>query len=225
MGQAIGQLLPFAAVVVLSPFPIVAVVLVLSSPRARTNGPAFLLGWFGGIAVVGIVLLAIAEAVNPSNDGEPADWVSTLKLVLGLALCYLAIGQWRGRPGAGDEVETPGWMDAVDDFSALKAAGAAVVLSLVNPKNLLLIVGAAATEAQFGLSTGDQIVVWLVFTFVASLGVLAPVVLYFTMGERATELLERLRVWMTRNNKAVMAVLFVVIGVKLIGDAISGFSS
>jgi threonine/homoserine/homoserine lactone efflux protein len=225
MGEAIGQLLPFAAVVALSPIPIVAVVLVLSTPRARTNGPAFLVGWLGGIAVVGFVLLAIAKSVNPSDDGQPADWVNWLKLALGLALGYLAIAQWRGRPGADDEVETPGWMKAMDDFTALKSAGAAVVLSLVNPKNLLLIIGAAATEAQFGLSTGDEIVVWIVFTVVASLGVAAPVVVYFTMGARSAELLERLNVWMTRNNKAVMAVLFVIIGVKLVGDAISGFST
>ena len=30
---------------------------------------------------------------------------------------------------------------------------------------------------------------------------------------------------MTRNNKDVMVVLFLIIGVKLVGDAISGFST
>ncbi len=40
-----------------------------------------------------------------------------------------------------------------------------------------------------------------------------------------SELLERLDVWMTRNKTAVMAVLLLIIGVKLVGDAISGFSA
>ncbi len=225
MGEAIGQLLPFAAAVALSPIPIVAVVLILSTPRARTLGPAFLVGWIGAIAVVGWILLAIAASVNASDEGQPADWVNWLKLALGLGLAYVALRQWRGRPESGEEVATPAWMGALDDFSPLKAAGAAVVLSLVNPKNLLLVVGAVATEAQFGLSAGEEFVVWIVFTLVASIGVAAPVVLYFTMGTRATELLERLKIWMTRNSKTVMAVLCLVIGVKLVGDAISGFSS
>jgi hypothetical protein len=43
MGEAIGQLPPFAVGVAVSPMPIVAVVLMLVTPRARSNGPAFLL--------------------------------------------------------------------------------------------------------------------------------------------------------------------------------------
>ena len=44
MGEAIGQSLPLAIGVALSPVPIIAVVLMLTTPRARANGPAFLLG-------------------------------------------------------------------------------------------------------------------------------------------------------------------------------------
>jgi threonine/homoserine/homoserine lactone efflux protein len=225
MGQAIGQLLPFAAVVALSPIPIVAVVLMLSTPRGPTNGLAFLAGWLGGIGVVGIVLLQLAKAVSVGSTGDPATWVSVLKLVLGLALLALAAAQWRKRPRGDVEAATPGWMGALEGFTPLKAVGAAVVLSLLNPKNLILIIGAAATEAQFGLSTGQEIVVWVVFTLVASIGVLVPLVAYFTMGAGADAMLERLNAWMTRNNKTIMAVLCLIIGVKLIGDAISGFSS
>jgi threonine/homoserine/homoserine lactone efflux protein len=225
MGQAIGQLLPFAAVVALSPIPIVAVVLMLSTPRGRTNGLAFVAGWLAGIGVVGIVLLQLAKSVSVGSDEEPASWVSALKLVLGLGLLWLAAAQWRKRPRGDAEVATPAWMGALDSFTPLKSAGAAVALSLVNPKNALLIIGAAATEAEFGLSTGEEIVVWLVFTLVASVGVLVPIIVYFTMGDGADAMLARLNGWMTRNNKTIMAVLFLVIGVKLIGDAISGFSS
>ena len=48
MGQAIGQVLPPAVGVGLSPIPIVAVIVMLVTPRARVNGPAFLgAGWQG----------------------------------------------------------------------------------------------------------------------------------------------------------------------------------
>ena len=39
MGQAIGQMLTMAVGVALSPIPIIASVLLVSSPRGRVNGP------------------------------------------------------------------------------------------------------------------------------------------------------------------------------------------
>lgn len=63
---------------------------------------------------------------------------------------------------------------------------------------------------------------YVVFVAMASVGVAAPVVLYFALGERSRHLLDRMRVWFARNNSVIMAVLLLIIGVKLIGDAISG---
>ena len=45
------------------------------------------------------------------------------------------------------------------------------------------------------------------------------------MGDRAREqLLAGLKDWMTAHNAVIMAVLCLIIGAKLIGDAISGLS-
>jgi threonine/homoserine/homoserine lactone efflux protein len=225
MGEAIGQLLPFAVGVAVSPMPIVAVVLMLVTPQARVNGPAFLLGWVAGVGIGGAILLAIAGPANANDDGAPADWTYWLKLLLGLALLLLAARQWRGRPHEGDDVATPKWMGALDDFTPVKAAIAGVALSAANPKNLLLILGGVAALAQYGLSAGDETVCWIVFTLIASIGVAAPVVVYFAMGDRAAAILDELKTWMARNNAAVMAVLCLIIGVKLVGDAISGLSA
>jgi Sap, sulfolipid-1-addressing protein len=57
MGAAIGQSLPLAIGVAVSPMSIIAVVLLLTTPRARANGPAFVLGWLLGLGVVGAVVL------------------------------------------------------------------------------------------------------------------------------------------------------------------------
>lgn len=45
MGQAIGQSLSLAVGIALSPVPIIAVILMLVTQRARVNGPAFVVGW------------------------------------------------------------------------------------------------------------------------------------------------------------------------------------
>lgn len=225
MGQAIGDLLPAAVGVAISPLPIVAVVLMLVSSRGRVNGLAFLAGWVVGILVAGAILLSVASGANANDGGQPADWVSWLEFVLGLGLLLLAAKQWRGRPHGDDEPVTPKWMGALDEFTPPKAGGAGVVLSALNPKNLLLIVAGAAAVAQTGISTGEQTVAWLVFTLVASIGVAAPVVISVALGDRSRDLLDRLKGWMAHNNAVIMAVLLLVIGVKLIGDAIAGLSS
>jgi threonine/homoserine/homoserine lactone efflux protein len=225
MGEAIGDLLPAAVGVAISPLPIVAVVLMLVSARGRANGPVFLLGWVIGVAGAGGMVLLIANGADAQEDGQPADWVSWLKLALGFGLLLLAAKQWRGRPHEGEETPTPKWMGALDAFTPVKAGGAGIVLSALNPKNLLLIVAGMAAIAQTGISAGQQVVALVAFTLIASIGVAIPVVIYFALGDRSAQLLDRLKTWMAQNNAVIMAVLLLVIGVKLIGDAIAGFSS
>lgn len=52
MREAIGQVLPFGVGMTLSPIPITGVVLMLGTPRARSNGLAFIAGWVLGLPVV-----------------------------------------------------------------------------------------------------------------------------------------------------------------------------
>jgi threonine/homoserine/homoserine lactone efflux protein len=223
MSQAIGQVLSLGVGVALSPVPIIGVVLMLSTPRARSNALAFLAGWIAGLAVVGAILLLVSSGAKASESGAPADWVNWLKIVLGVLLLALAARQWRGRPRAGEEAAMPGWMQAIDTFRAPKAAGLAVLLSAVNPKNLLLVVAAAAAISQTGASTGGQAVALAVFIAIGTIGPGAPVAIYFAMGERSKHVLDELKAWMSHNNGAIMAVICLVIAAKLIGDGISGF--
>jgi threonine/homoserine/homoserine lactone efflux protein len=222
MGDAIGQVLSFGVGVALSPVPIIGVVLMLGTPRARSNGPAFILGWIAGLSVVGTVVLLATSGADASEAGEPADWVNWLKLGLGLLLLLVALKQWGARPTEGKDAELPKWMKAIDTFKPGKAAGLAVLLSGVNPKNLLLAVGAAAAIAQTGASAGDQAIALAVFVLIGTLGPGLPVAIYFAMGEGSKRTLDQLKAWMGGHNAAIMAVLCLVIGAKLMGDAISG---
>jgi hypothetical protein len=224
VGDAIGQVLALGVAVGLSPIPIVGIVLMLGTPRARSNGPAFVVGWLVGILAVGGAVLALSSGADASDGGSPAEWVSVLKLGLGGLLLTIAARQWRGRPSDGDAPETPQWMQTVDSFTATRSAALAMGLAAVNPKNLVLVVAAAAAIAQTGASTGDQTVALLVFAALASVGVAAPVVLYFAMGERSKRLLDRIQQRMASNSAAIMAVICLLIGAKLIGDAIGALS-
>jgi Sap-like sulfolipid-1-addressing protein len=222
MADAIGQILPLAVGVALSPIPIIAVVLMLGTPAGGRNGPAFLLGWIAGLAVVGAIVLLVAGGAGASDGGEPETWVGAFELVLGAALVLLAIRQWRGRPKGGEAGALPKWMQGIDRFTAGRSVAMGAALAGVNPKNLLLTAGAAAAVAQAGLSGTDQAIAMAVFVVIGTLGPGIPVAIYFALGERAARLLDELKTWMGANNAAIMAVLCLIIGAKLIGDGIAG---
>jgi threonine/homoserine/homoserine lactone efflux protein len=217
-------MLPFAVGIAISPIPIVAIVLMLGTVNAKSDSLSFLVGWIVAMAVAGVILLAVVGASGPTDGGAPADWNSTLKLVLGVALLGLAVKQWRKRPGPGEEAVMPKWMDTIEGFTPLKSAGLGVVVSVVNPKNLILIVGGATAISQTDVSGSDQAITWAIFILIATIGVAAPIVIYFAMGDKAPAILDDLKGWMARNNAAIMAVILVIIGAKLIGDSITGFS-
>jgi threonine/homoserine/homoserine lactone efflux protein len=221
MADAIGQVLSLGVGVALSPVPIIAVVLMLGTPRARANGPAFVLGWVLGLAAAGTVVLLVSSGADASEDGDPADWVGVLKLVLGLLLLLVAARTWQVRPRGDREAELPRWMKRIDTFTASKSIGFGALLSGVNPKNLVLTVAAAAAIAQTGVPAGEQAVALAVFVVIGTLGPGIPVAIYLAMGERAERLLEALKAWMAAHNAAIIAVLCLVIAAKLIGDGIS----
>lgn len=224
MGNAIGEILPLAIGVAISPIPIIAIVLMLGTPRARANGPAFAVGWLAGLAIVGSIVLLLASGNATEDTGEPATWASVLKLVFGVLFLLIAARTWRTRPKSGEEAQMPKWMQAIDTFTAGKSLGMGVLLSAVNPKNLALTIAAATAIAQTGISGGEQVVALAVFVILGSLTILVPVAIYFLMGTKATEILDALKSFMAAHNAAIMTVLLLVLGAKLIGGAIAGLT-
>ena len=223
MNQVIGEILPLAVGVAISPLPIVAVILMLVTKQARANGPAFVLGWLIGLALIGVVVIGLAGAAA-GTSGETATWLLWLELVLGGLLLLVALRQFRSRPRGDEGAPMPKWMGAIDGFTPVKALGAGALLSALNPKNLLLGVAGASVIAKAALSTSEEIVSWLVFMIIATIGVAAPVVLFFALGDRAPAVLDRLKGWMGQNNAVIMAILCLIIGVKLIGAAFGGLT-
>jgi threonine/homoserine/homoserine lactone efflux protein len=222
LGDAVGDLLPSAVGVALSPIPIVAVILMLGTPRARSTGPAFAAGWVLGLVAVSVIVLLVA------GDSDSSDATSTgvdvVVLLFGILLLAVALRQWRGRPRAGEEPQMPKWMAAIDDFTAGRAFGLGVLLSGINPKNLALTLAAAASLAQAGLSAGGDVVGVAVFVAIGSLTVAGPVLAYLVMGKGADRVLGEIKRFMSDHNAAIMTVVCLVLAAKLIGTAIGGLT-
>lgn len=221
MGPAISEVLPFAVGVAIVPVPIIAVILMLFSRRARVNGPLFVAGWIAGLTGAFAIVYALADAGDVADDGTAADTAAWGRVALGALLVVMAARSWRKRPAPGVTPELPRWMVGVDTMAPGRALGLGVLLSAANPKNLILVVGAAAGLAQLGPSTTEAVVALLVFVAIGSLGAGGPVAYFFAGGEKAARALDDLKAWLAVNSTAVMAVLFLVFGAVLIANGLA----
>ncbi len=220
MANPIGDILAPAVGVAISPVPIIAVILMLFTRKAKSNSLAFLLGWVLGLTIVGGIVLYLAGTQNLTPDSGPSTAASAITLILGLLLLFLAAKEWKKRPKPCDEPEMPKWMKAIDSFTAVKAAGLALLLSGANPKNLALTLAAALDIAQANLSSLYSFVCLGAFVVIGSITVAFPVIIYFAMGNKAAKRLDEMKAWLMHNNATVMFVLLLILGVDLVGKGI-----
>jgi threonine/homoserine/homoserine lactone efflux protein len=221
LSQAIGNLLPFAMAVALSPIPIIGIVVVLGTPKARTNGPAFAVGWLLGLTVVMTAVLVFTNG-SDQPDSAASNTTNAVSLALGLVLLALAVKQWKKRPKPGEEPTLPAWMATVDTLNSAKALALGVAMSVLNPKNLILAAGAAASIAQAGLSTADTALAAAVFVVLASVTVVGAVLFHLLAGQRAVGPLGTLKEFMAQHSAVIMMVILLILGAKLVGDGLGG---
>lgn len=223
MGSAIGDILPLALGVAISPVPVIAAILMLLSPRAKSTSVGFLIGWLLGI-VIAVTVFTLLSSVLPQSGTDAAKPIrGVIQLLLGVLLILLAVRQWRGRPRGDEEPHLPKWMQAIDQVTFPKALGLGFLLAAVNPKNLLLAAAAGVAIGSAALDGGSTVLVIAVFTLIAASTILVPVVAYLIASEKLHRPLDALRVWLGKENAIIMAVLLLVIGVDLIGKGIGSF--
>ena len=221
LSQAIGELLPYAVGIALSPIPIIAVIVMLGTPKARSNGPAFALGWVIGLAVVSVAVALLASGADDSSS-TAATTVSWANVILGVLLLAMAARRWRGRPKAGEVQEMPKWLSAVDTFTPVKSLGLGALLSGANPKNLALAAAAGASIAQAGVGEGQEAAAIAIFVALASVTVVGSVLFYVFGGSKAERPLASVKTFMTDNNSTIMMVILLIFGVKQLGEGLPG---
>ncbi|MCC6312869.1 MAG: GAP family protein, partial [Thermomicrobiales bacterium] len=200
MGQAIAEVLPAAvAMVLVSPLPVVAVIVLLLSPKAAL-APAFVAGWLLGLVVAfGILLFIVPLDDIVGTERTPSAVASIVRILLGLALLVMAVRKWRDRPKPGSESAPPTWMASLERASPLAALGLAALLSGANPKTLVFIVATAIAVAQPHLAPGERLVSLVVFVLLASVGVVAPALWMLVARDRASVSLAGWKTWLTAN--------------------------
>ncbi|MFF5792478.1 GAP family protein [Paeniglutamicibacter sp. NPDC012692] len=224
MIQILGETLPYAITIAISPVPIIATILMLMSPRPKPLGLGFLLGWVVGICVAtGVFTLLAGVIPEPGETTGPQPIAGTLQLLFGVALLFMALKQWRSRPAPGVEPELPKWMAAIDTMKPPAAIGLGFLLAAVNPKNLLVAAAAGMAFGRADLGTEQVVGAVAIFTVIAALSVLLPVLLYLVAPAKAAVVLDNVRTWLTANNATIMMVVLLVLGTQLLGKGLGSF--
>lgn len=210
------EALPYAVGVALSPVPIAAILLLLTTRRATTLGLAFLVGWLVGVAAVAAALVLVVGGA--SVDDSDSVWIALGELLVGAAFLLAALALWsrRDRRSAFDRP----WVSTVDSFTTLRSAGLGLVLSGGNPKVVGLSLGVALALAEAGASTSTAAAGVAVFTVVGAVGVVAPIAAYAAVPARAESLLRQGRDWLERHERIVLVVLGVLIGTLFLADGV-----
>ena len=220
MLSTLSETLPFAIGVAASAVAVIALVLILQGSRALSSGLSFTLGWVLGVGVVCAAGVAFGLAVSD----DPARWTQWLRTLLGALLLVAAIRKWRQRVPSGEEPTPPKWMSGLQDSAPGKAAVLGFLLGGINPKNLMLTLGAAATLGASGLSSSELWITGFAYVVVASVTVLVPMGIYVLMRSKADELLANLGEWMKSNSDAITIVVLVIFGVKLLRGGLAGLT-
>jgi len=219
VNDVIGSILPLALTVAISPVPIIATILVLLSPRATATGLAFLLGWTVGMSALVAVFTLLALLAAPGVGGSPV--VGVTKIVLGILLLVVGLLQWRNRPRKGDAPVVPRWMSALDSITVPRAALLAFLLAAVNPKHVIVALGAGVDIGASGLGPRHVMLAMGIFVLVTISTVAMPVLVHLIVGDRVRSAFESLRGWLTINGATVMGILLVVIGVANVGQGVA----
>lgn len=225
MHDVIGSIVPLGLAVALSPFPVIAIILVLFSERAKASGAAFLAGWVLAISVVTTVMTVIATAIESSDPSGSSPLAGVLRIALGTVLLALAARKVRAGAQVDDTgaLVLPGWMSTLTTADARRSFTMALLLAGANPKNLIIGAAAALTIGSDGLDTVQRITAIAVFTLIASSSILLPVIAHALFSKQLDGALRRLERWLLANHHTVMALLLLIFGVVLIGNGIASF--
>ncbi|WP_326629904.1 GAP family protein [Nonomuraea fuscirosea] len=221
MGKAFADMLPYTLGLIVSPFPVVAVIALLISANGRAKALLFEVTWLLMSWVVLVVLILLLGAIGATGHAKPV-WVAWLALIIGILLLAMVVAGIRraARRKESKAPEVPRWIAAMDTMTIPKIVGVAALLIVANPVNLASLAGGAIAAAHEPLPLGRQIVLAAVFVVIGSIGVLAPYATALTSsgGQR----LQRMRGWLIRHNGALTLLLILVFALLFLAKGLRG---
>jgi Sap, sulfolipid-1-addressing protein len=198
MGSALRDMLPYAIGLLVSPLPVVAVIVLLAGREGTRKGLIFSITWWLVSFIAVLVLALLAGAATRPPAGAPA-WESAIKIIMGVALLVWAA--WRYIELRRGPRPPPAWLDRLDDLPPDQLAGVAARLLLSDPIRLSMLIAAALALGSRRLSAPGDLLPAAVFALAGSLG---PILARFLPPDS--------KQWLLRRDDALTFVTALVFG-------------
>jgi hypothetical protein len=180
--------------------------LLLGSQRPLPNASALVIGYFTTCTVIGIsglLLFAGAESTVSTVGRVISATVGALFIVLGLRSLL---------DSPDPDPQPPRWMESINSMSPPRAFGFGMALFPLQVKNLAIFVACLNLIIASSLSPQGSIVALMLVLVVFAIPVLALIGLSATVQQRASTILDSLRTWMGKHNRAITVVLCLAFG-------------
>jgi hypothetical protein len=220
VGKAIGEILPFAVALAAGPLPIIAIVLILVSDDARAKGIGFVFGRIAGLALIvaaGLVIFSLIDDPALAHRDHPRPAVSVARIVVGVLLVALAYRSWRRR----NTPSRPSRLTRrVESLTPKGSVGLGLLVSAVDPASVSLGFLSGLDIAAARLPVPTAVIVAVAIVALSSVTITVPLAGYLVGGQAARDRLVGVKGWLLSKEKAVMMVLFLIVGAMLIGRGI-----
>ena len=191
--------------------------LVLGERPLRT-GLWFFLGAFGVTVIIGVVAaFVLGNAAAPSGSSEtPPTWVAIIDVVAGVLLLLYVVRALR-RPR--DPKRTAA---AIEQMSRVASSPAIAIVAagatLANPGGFIPI--ALKDISQLKPNAAEYIALWLGFTVISLLPLLAALVSLAISRDRTVSRLQAARGWLERHARTIAAVIIVLLAAAMLRNGI-----
>jgi threonine/homoserine/homoserine lactone efflux protein len=220
MIDLLPQLIVLALGGSIAPALLLLTILFLGSQRPLPNATALVLGYFAVCAAVGVAGLILFSG----TAGAAGSTASTIGRVISVTLGVLLIvlGLRRLFITRDPDASLPRWMEAVSSITPARAFGIGMMLFPLQIRILAIFVACINLIATASLRTQESIVALVLMLLIFAIPVLVLIGLYTAVPQRASNMLESLRRWMEKNNRAITVVLCFVFGAFFLVRGFSG---
>jgi hypothetical protein len=214
------QLLALGLLTSVTPWGIVAVIVLLSAKSRPRGAIAFVAGWVASILLTGGLIIGTYSGARSKPGSSAGNAMLGIQLALGVLLLALAARRWRRRAATDASTTEPKWLGALDKMRPIVAFGLGMFWV-----NLVLVVAAAIAVADAELSHTDATLAYLLYALLATLGVAAILAVYYVNRARAEARLAGMRSWLTEHNAAVVSAMLAAVGLVFIVRGLIGVAT
>ena len=199
MWSALGDTLPLAVGLTLSPIALITGLILLLGDRGAPKAALFGAGWFTAIVILATIAMVLVDRAEEDDPVQASKGVDIVSLFFGLLFFVLAYLTWHKRGQDGEKGPEHKLLDRLNTIGVGGAYAMGVTQGFVVIKNWPLALGSGALLGAAGLDRAQSVLAVILFGVMATGGVIALLVVTMIGGNRLNGPLAEFREWLEAN--------------------------